>query len=65
MKEEGKGAAMSQNKFEILSSRVMQCGVEERTIRNVRAVAVRCFKCREERHMSIIGKESRKGGTPH
>jgi len=64
MKEEGKGTAMSQNKFEILSSRVMQCVVEERTIRNIRAVAVRCFKCREERHISIMGKESRKGSAP-
>jgi len=28
----------------------MQCGVEERTIRNVRMVAVKCFKYREEGH---------------
>jgi len=35
-KREGeKGIAIPQNKFEILSSRVMQCGVEEKTIRSV------------------------------
>jgi len=39
-----------QNKFEILGSRVIQCGVEERTIRNIRMVAVECFKCGEEGH---------------
>jgi len=48
-KEGGKGVAMPQNKFEILSSRVMQCRVEERTIRSVRVV-VRCFKCKKEGH---------------
>jgi len=49
-KETGKGATMPQNKFEILSSRVMQCGVEERMIRNIRTVAVKYFKCGEEGH---------------
>jgi len=49
-KEEGKGAEMPQNKFEILKSRVMQCGIEERVVRSVRMEAVRCFKCREEGH---------------
>ena len=49
-KETGKGAMMSQNKFKILSSRVMQCRVEERTIRNIRIVVVKCFKCREKGH---------------
>jgi len=48
-KEEGEGVAMPQNKFEILSSRVMQCGIEERTIRSIRVV-VKCFKCGEEGH---------------
>jgi len=48
--EEGKGATMPQNKFEILNSRVMQYRVEERTIRNIRIVAVKCFKCGEEGH---------------
>ena len=48
-KKGGKGVAMPQNKFEILSSRVMQCGVEKRTIRSVRAV-MRCFKCKKEGH---------------
>jgi len=49
-KREGeKGTAIPQNKFEILSSRVMQCGVEEKTIRSVR-VGVKCYKCGEEGH---------------
>jgi len=48
-KEGEKGVAMPQNKFEILSSRVMQCRVEERTIRSVRVV-VKCFKCGKEGH---------------
>jgi len=39
-----------QNKFKILSSRVMQRGVEERTIRNIRIVAVECFKYRKKGH---------------
>jgi len=49
-KREGeKGTAIPQNKFEILSSRVMQCGIEEKTIRSIR-VGVKCYKCREEGH---------------
>jgi len=49
-KEREKGAEMPQNKFEILSSRVMQCGVEERVVKSMRTVTVRCFKCGEEGH---------------
>jgi len=49
-KKEEKGVATPQNKFEILSSRVMQCGVEERVVRSMRTIAVRCFKCGEEEH---------------
>jgi len=49
-KEEEKGVAIPQNKFKILSSRVMQCGVEERVVRSMRTVAVKCFKCEEEEH---------------
>ena len=41
---------MPQNKFEILRSRVMQCGVEKRVVRDARREVVRCFKCREEGH---------------
>ena len=40
---------MPQNKFEVLKSRVMQCGVEGKIIRSVRVV-VECFKCGEEGH---------------
>jgi len=47
---EEKGTVISQNKFEILSSRVMQCGVEEKTIRSIRTLGVKCFRCREEGH---------------
>jgi len=28
----------------------MQCGIEEKVVRSVRIVVVRCFKCKEERH---------------
>jgi len=49
-KEEGKGATTPQNKFEILSSRIMQCGVEERVIRSMRMVVMKCFRCGEEGH---------------
>jgi len=49
-KEGEKGAEMPQNKFEVLKSRVMQCGVEEKIVRNMRTVVVKCFKCEEEEH---------------
>ena len=49
-KEGEEGAEMPQNKFEILRSRVMQCGVEERVVRSTRTVVVKCFKCGEEGH---------------
>jgi len=49
-REKEKGAEMPQNKFEILKSRVMQCGIEERVVRSIRMEAVRCFKCREKGH---------------
>ena len=41
---------MPQNKFEILRSRVMQCSMEEKVVRDARREVVRCFKCREEGH---------------
>jgi len=28
----------------------MQCGIEERVVRGMRTIAVRCFRCREEGH---------------
>ena len=49
-REEGIGATTPQNKFEVLRSRVMQCGVEERVVRSIKMEAVRCFKCGEEGH---------------
>jgi len=41
---------VSQNKFEVLRSRIMQCGVEERMIRRAGVVEVKYFKCREKGH---------------
>jgi len=38
------------NKFEVLKNRVMQCGIEEKVVRSVRIVVIRCFKCKEEGH---------------
>jgi len=49
-KEEKKGAETPQNKFEVLRSRVIQCGVEERVVRSTRIVVIRCFKCGEKGH---------------
>jgi len=49
-KGEEKGTVVPQNKFEILSSRVMQCRVEEKTIRSVRMSGVKCFRCGTEGH---------------
>jgi len=52
-KREGeKGTVTSQNKFEALGSRVMQCGGEEKTIRRVALVEVVCYKCGEKGHKS-------------
>jgi len=48
--EEGKGTTTPQNKLKILSSRVMQCEVEEKMIRSMRAVGVKCFRCGKEEH---------------
>ena len=47
--KERRGTAL-QNKFEVLSSRVMQCGVKERMIRKQETVEVVYFKCREKGH---------------
>jgi len=41
---------MPQNKFEVLKSRVMQCGIEKRAVRSMRIVVVKYFKCGEEGH---------------
>ena len=50
-KREGeKREATPLNKFEMLSSRVMQCGVEERMIRRHEVVVAECFKCGEKGH---------------
>jgi len=47
---EKKGTVVPQNKFEVLSSRVMQCGIEGKTIRSVRMLGVKCFRCGKEGH---------------
>jgi len=49
-KEGEKGVEIPQNKFEVLRSRVMQCGVEERVVRSMRTAVVKCFRCGEEGH---------------
>ena len=48
-KEGEKGVEMPQNKFEVLKSRIMQCGVGGKIIRSVKVV-VECFKCGKEGH---------------
>ena len=47
--KEKRGTA-PQNKFEVLSSRVMQYDVKERIIRKQETVKVECFKCGEKGH---------------
>jgi len=47
--KEKRGTA-PQNKFEVLSSRVMQYDVKERMIRKQETVKVECFKCGEKGH---------------
>ena len=49
-KEREKKTIAPQNKFEILRSRVMQCGVEEQVVRRQKSVVIECFKCKKERH---------------
>jgi len=49
-KEGEKGVEMPQNKFKVLRSKVMQCGVEERVVRSMRTAVVKCFRCGEEGH---------------
>jgi len=41
---------MPQNKFQVLRSKIIQCGIEERVVRSIRTVAVRCFRCKEQGH---------------
>jgi len=49
-RREKERTVLPQNKFEVLGSRVMQCGIEERVVRSMRTVVVKCFRCREEGH---------------
>jgi len=49
-KEGKKGATAPQNRFEVLRSRVMQCGVKERMIKRQKVTVVECFKCGEKGH---------------
>jgi len=57
-REEEKEVVIPQNNSEILSSRVMQCGIEERAARSIRMVAVKCFKCRK------VHQEERRPARP-
>jgi len=45
-----KEAEMPQNKFEVLRSRVMQCGIEKGAVRSMKTVVVKCFKCGKGGH---------------
>ena len=47
--KEKRGVAL-QNKFKVLSSRMMQCGVKERIIRKLETIEAECFKCGEKGH---------------
>jgi len=50
-KREGeKREVTSPNKFEVLSSRMIQCGVEEKAIRRHEVVVVECFKYGKKGH---------------
>jgi len=46
--EEEKGTNAPQNKFEVLRSKVMQCGMEVKMIQKQEVVVVECFKCGEK-----------------
>jgi len=50
LKEKHALVKLRENKFEVLKSRVMQCGIEERVVRSIKMVVVRCFKCEGEGH---------------
>jgi len=49
-RREKEETVVPQNKFEVLGSRVMQCGIKERVVRSVRAAVVKCFRCGVEGH---------------
>jgi len=49
-RREEKGTVVPSNKFEVLRSRVMQCGIEEKAVRSMRTVVVKCYKCGKEGH---------------
>jgi len=49
-RREEKRTVVPQNKFEVLRSRVMQCGIEEKAVRSMRTVVVKCYKCGKEGH---------------
>jgi len=49
-KETEKEAEMPRNKFEVLKSRVMQYGVEEKVVRGMKVVEAECFKYGKQGH---------------
>jgi len=49
-KEKEERGTAPQNKFEVLTSRVIQCDVKERIIRKQEMVEVECFKCEEKEY---------------
>ena len=48
--EKEKKGTSPQNKFKVLSSRVMQCDVKKRIIRKLEIIEVEYFKCGEKGH---------------
>ena len=48
--EEQKKKAVGGNRFEVLKSKVMQCGVREVRRQKVVREEVKCFECREKGH---------------
>jgi len=55
-----KRGTISQNKFEVLSSRVMQCNMKEKVIRKQEMVKVKCFKCGGTQVQRVFSLERRK-----
>jgi len=49
-KEREKRTVIPHNKFEVLRSRVIQCGAKERMIRRQEVIVVECFKYGQKGH---------------
>jgi len=59
-----KEAEMPQNKFEVLKSRVMQYGIEERAVRSMKMAVVKCSNVEKKGtsvRSALFGKGRKKG----